>query len=44
LGTPAVYIPQGKPAAIHAQLGLDGPGVAAATQKALHGAAAPLND
>jgi 1-deoxy-D-xylulose-5-phosphate synthase len=44
LGTPAVYIPQGKPSDIHAQLGLDGPGIAAATQKALHGAAAPLND
>ena len=29
LGTPPKYIPQGRPAAIHAQLGLDGPGIAA---------------
>jgi 1-deoxy-D-xylulose-5-phosphate synthase len=29
LGTPTAYIPHGKPAAIHAQLGLDGPGIAA---------------
>jgi 1-deoxy-D-xylulose-5-phosphate synthase len=28
LGTPTAYIPHGKPAAIHAQLGLDGPGIA----------------
>jgi 1-deoxy-D-xylulose-5-phosphate synthase len=44
LGTPAAYIPQGKPAAIHAQLGLDGPGIAAAVLKALHATVAPLSD
>jgi 1-deoxy-D-xylulose-5-phosphate synthase len=44
LGTPPAYIPQGKPADIHAYLGLDGPGIATATLKALHGAVAPLND
>jgi 1-deoxy-D-xylulose-5-phosphate synthase len=41
LGTPAAYIPHGKPAAIHTQLGLDGPGIAAATINALNGADAP---
>jgi transketolase C-terminal domain/subunit len=35
LGVPAAYLPQGKPARILAELGLDGPGVAAATRKAL---------
>jgi 1-deoxy-D-xylulose-5-phosphate synthase len=35
LGTPLAYIPQGKPDQIHAQLGLDGPGIAAATLTAL---------
>jgi 1-deoxy-D-xylulose-5-phosphate synthase len=44
LGTPAAYIPQGKPAAIHAQFGLDGPGIAAATLRALHAAVVPLSD
>jgi 1-deoxy-D-xylulose-5-phosphate synthase len=44
LGTPPAYIPQGRPADIHAYLGLDGPGIATATLKALHGAVAPLND
>lgn len=29
LGTPIEYIPHAKPAAIHAELGLDGPGLAA---------------
>jgi 1-deoxy-D-xylulose-5-phosphate synthase len=38
LGTPPSYIAHGDPATILAQLGLDGAGVAAATQKALHGA------
>jgi 1-deoxy-D-xylulose-5-phosphate synthase len=37
LGTPAAYIPHGKPAAIHSQLGLDGPGIATATIDALKG-------
>jgi 1-deoxy-D-xylulose-5-phosphate synthase len=35
LGVPAEFIPQGKPSAILADLGLDGPGIAAATAKAL---------
>ncbi len=35
LGTPTQFIPHGKPAAIHAQLGLDGPGIATATVNAL---------
>jgi 1-deoxy-D-xylulose-5-phosphate synthase len=35
LGTPDAYIPQGKPPQIHTDLGLDGPGIAAATRKAL---------
>jgi 1-deoxy-D-xylulose-5-phosphate synthase len=37
LGTPERYIPQGKPAQILAEAGLDGPGVAAAVTKALAG-------
>jgi 1-deoxy-D-xylulose-5-phosphate synthase len=41
LGTPPAYIPHGKPAAIHSQLGLDGPGIATATINALKGADAP---
>jgi 1-deoxy-D-xylulose-5-phosphate synthase len=41
LGTPTAYIPHGKPAAIHAQLGLDGPGIAAATLEARRAANAP---
>jgi 1-deoxy-D-xylulose-5-phosphate synthase len=44
LGTPPAYIPQGKPADIHTYLGLDGPGIAMAILKALHGAIAPLSD
>jgi 1-deoxy-D-xylulose-5-phosphate synthase len=44
LGTPPSYIPHGDQAAILAQLGLDGAGIAAATEKALHGAAARLSD
>jgi 1-deoxy-D-xylulose-5-phosphate synthase len=44
LGTPAAYIPHGSPAVIHAQLGLDGPGIAAAVHKARHHAIAPLSD
>ena len=44
LGTPTAFIPHGKPAAILAQLGLDGPGVAAATMKALHALNAALTD
>ena len=39
LGTPTAYLPHGKPAAIHAQLGLDGPGIAGAAIQALSGAA-----
>jgi 1-deoxy-D-xylulose-5-phosphate synthase len=35
LGTPAAYLPQGKPADLLANLGLDGPGIAATVQKAL---------
>ena len=35
LGTPVAFIPQGKPAQIHARLGLDGPGIATATIDAL---------
>ena len=35
LGTPLEYLPQGKPAAILASLGIDGPGIAATVQKAL---------
>jgi 1-deoxy-D-xylulose-5-phosphate synthase len=35
LGVPDRYIPQGRPAEIHADLGLDGPGIAAAIAKAL---------
>jgi 1-deoxy-D-xylulose-5-phosphate synthase len=42
LGTPTSYIPHGKQNAILAQLGLDGPGIAAATQKALLGATVEL--
>ncbi len=42
LGTPTSYIPHGNQSAILAQLGLDGPGIAAATQKALLGATANL--
>jgi hypothetical protein len=38
LGTPPSYIPHGDQARILSQLGLDGPGIAAATQKALQGA------
>ena len=44
LGTPTAYLPHGKPAAIHAQLGLDGAGVAASTMKALHGYKPALTD
>ena len=42
LGTPTTYIPHGKPAAIHAQLGLDGPGIVAATLRARRAADAPV--
>jgi 1-deoxy-D-xylulose-5-phosphate synthase len=35
LGVPLDYIPHAKPARIHAQLGLDGPGIAAFTRQAL---------
>ena len=35
LGTPVSYLPQAKPARIHAELGLDGPGIAAAVCTAL---------
>jgi len=35
LGVPAAYLPHGKPDVILAELGLDAPGIAAATRKAL---------
>jgi 1-deoxy-D-xylulose-5-phosphate synthase len=35
LGTPSAFIPHGKPAALLANLGLDGPGIAATALKAL---------
>ena len=35
LGTPVAFIPQAKPDQIHAELGLDGPGIAATVVKAL---------
>ena len=35
LGTPAAFIPHGKPAALLANLGLDGPGIAATVAKLL---------
>ena len=41
LGAPVAFVPQGKPADVLANLGLDGPGIAAATLKALE-ARAPL--
>jgi len=41
LGTPTAYIPHGKPAEIHARIGLDGPGIASATIKALRGSDIP---
>jgi hypothetical protein len=37
LGTPPSFIAHGSQAAILTQLGLDGPGIAAATEKTLHG-------
>ena len=40
LGTPTAFIPHGRPAAIHAQLGLDGPGIA----NAVIGAWTPVGD
>jgi 1-deoxy-D-xylulose-5-phosphate synthase len=44
LGTPPSYISHGSQAAILTQLGLDGPGIAAATEKTLHGASAAIVD
>jgi 1-deoxy-D-xylulose-5-phosphate synthase len=44
LGTPTSYIPHGNQGAILTELGLDGPGIAAATQKALLGATINLAD
>jgi deoxyxylulose-5-phosphate synthase len=38
LGVPDRFIPQAKPAVILARLGLDGPGIAASTLKALRSA------
>jgi 1-deoxy-D-xylulose-5-phosphate synthase len=35
LGTPDAYLPHGAPDRILSELGLDGPGIAAATRKAL---------
>ena len=37
LGTPAAYLPHGKPADLLANLGLDGPGIAATVAKLLEG-------
>lgn len=39
LGVPDAYLPQGQSGRLLAELGLDGPGIAAATRKALHAAA-----
>ena len=44
LGTPPEFIAHGSPPAILSQLGLDGPAIAAASAKALHGASAQLAD
>ena len=44
LGTPLEYIPQGKPAQIHIDLGLDGPGIAASVAKALAAGRLPIDD
>jgi 1-deoxy-D-xylulose-5-phosphate synthase len=44
LGTPAEFIPQGKPAQIHIDLGLDGPGIAASVAKALAAGRLPIDD
>jgi 1-deoxy-D-xylulose-5-phosphate synthase len=44
LGTPAAYIPQGKPPQIHIDLGLDGPGIAASVAKALAAGRLPIDD
>ncbi|MBV8961260.1 MAG: 1-deoxy-D-xylulose-5-phosphate synthase [Actinobacteria bacterium] len=44
LGTPAAFIPQGKPAQIHIDLGLDGPGIAASVAKALAAGRLPIED
>jgi 1-deoxy-D-xylulose-5-phosphate synthase len=44
LGTPVEYIPQGKPAQIHIDLGLDGPGIAASVAKALAAGRLPIDD
>ena len=41
LGAPVAFVPQGKPAELLANLGLDGPGIAAATLKALEARAPP---
>jgi hypothetical protein len=35
LGTPVAYIPQSRPSCIHAELGLDGPGIARAARAAV---------
>ena len=43
LGTPSEYLPHGKADRILADLGLDGPGIAAAAAKALDGAEADLD-
>jgi 1-deoxy-D-xylulose-5-phosphate synthase len=42
LGTPDRYIPQAKPAQIHAELGLDAPGLAASAMRALTAARSDL--
>jgi deoxyxylulose-5-phosphate synthase len=36
LGTPSAYLPHGKPADLLANLGLDGPGIAATVLKLLN--------
>jgi 1-deoxy-D-xylulose-5-phosphate synthase len=38
LGVPLQYLPHAKPASIHARLGLDGPGIAAAARHLLEAA------
>jgi 1-deoxy-D-xylulose-5-phosphate synthase len=43
LGTPDRYIAQAKPAQIHAELGLDGAGIAASVMKTRAAAHSPLS-
>ncbi|MGI8686832.1 MAG: 1-deoxy-D-xylulose-5-phosphate synthase, partial [Acidimicrobiales bacterium] len=41
LGTPVAYIPQSRAACIHAELGLDGPGIARSARAAVDAPAIP---